>query len=83
MYQVVYYYKETIGKEITLDVVEGNKFRLRRNALHHISEIIQSDYREDDWGTEPTKGGISCYKSVKTDNGERKYMEVRIVVEKA
>lgn len=83
MYQIVYYYKGTNGKEVELNVVEGDTFRLRRNALHYILDIIQADYREDDWGTEPIKGGISCYKSVKTDSGERKLMEVKIVVEKA
>lgn len=83
MYQVVYYYKGTVGKATELDVVEGDKFRLRRNALHYILDIIQNDYREDGWGTEPVVGGINCYKSMKTDSGDRKLMEVRIVVEKA
>lgn len=83
MYQVVYYYKGTVNKTTELDVVESDKFRLRRNALHYILDIIQNDYREDGWGTEPVVGGINCYKSVKTDSGERKIMEVRIVVEKA
>lgn len=83
MYQVVYYYKGKVGKTTELDVVEGDEFRLRRNALHYILDIIQNDYREDGWGTEPIVGGINCYKSVKTDSGERKIMEVRIVVEKA
>lgn len=83
MYQVVHYYKGTVGKETELDVVDGDKFRLRRNALHYILDIIQSDYREDGWGTEPVVGGINCYKSVKTDSGDRKMMEVRVVVEKA
>ena len=47
MYQVVYYYKGTVGKATELDVVEGDEFRLRRNALHYILDIIQNDYRED------------------------------------
>lgn len=83
MYQIVYYYKETIGKTTELDMVEGDEFRLRRNALHYILDIIQNDYREDGWGTEPIVGGINCYKSIKTNSGDRKFMEVRIVVEKA
>lgn len=83
MYKVVYYHKETIGKEVELNVVEGDTFRLRRNALHFILDIIQNDYREDGWGTEPIKGGVSCYKSIKTDNRDRKLKEVKIVVEKA
>ena len=83
MYKVVHYYKETIGKAIKLDMVEGDEFRLRRNALHYILDIIQNDYREDGWGTEPIVGGINCYKSEKTEEGDRKIMEVRIKVEKA
>lgn len=83
MYQIVYYYKETIGKTVKEEVVEGDEFRLRRNALHYVLDIVQSDYREDGWGTEPMVGGINCYKSVKTNEGDRKTMEVRIKVEKA
>ena len=83
MYKIVYYYKETVGTTVKEDVVEGNEFRLRRNALHYVLDIIQSDYRDDFWGTEPIVGGINCYKSVKTEDGNRKIMEVRIVVEKA
>ena len=83
MYQIVYYYKETIGKKISEEIVKGDEFRLRRNALHYILDIVQSDYREDGWGTESIVGGINCYKSEKKDNGDRKIMEVRIKVEKA
>ena len=83
MYQVVHYYKGTVGKTTELDVVEGDMFRLRKNALHYILDIIQNDYREDGWGTEPVVGGINCYKSEKLESGDRKFMEVRIVVEKA
>ncbi len=83
MYRIVYYYKETVGTTVKEEVVEGDEFRLRRNALHYVLDIIQNDYREDDWGTEPMVGGINCYKSVKTESGDRKIMEVRIKVEKA
>lgn len=83
MYQVVYYYKETLSTTVKETVVEGNEFRLRRNALHYIFDIIQNDYREDGWGTEPIVGGINCYKSEKTESGERKITEIRIKVEKA
>ena len=84
MYRIVYYYKETVGTTVKEErVVKGNEFRLRRTALHYILDIIQSDYREDDWGTEPIKGGINCYKSEKLENGDRKIMEVKIEVEKA
>ena len=82
MYQIVYYYKETIGNKVKEEVVEGNEFRLRRNALHFVLDIEQSDYRDNAWGTEPIVGGINCYKSEKLENGDRKIMEVRIKVEK-
>lgn len=83
MYKIVYYYKETVGNTIKEEVVEGDEFRLRKNALHYISDIIQSDYRNDFWGTEPIVGGINCYKLVKTENEGRKIMELKIKVEKA
>lgn len=83
MYKVVYYYKETIGKTVNEQVIEGDEFRLRRNALHYVLDMVQSDYREDDWGTEPIIGGINCYKSEKLESGDRKIMEVKIKVEKA
>ena len=61
----------------------GEAFRMRRNALHYVLDIIQNECREDGWGTEPMVGGINCYKSVKTKSGDRKIMELRIKVEKA
>ena len=83
MYQIVYYYKEKVGNTVKEDVVEGDEFRLRRNALHYVLDIVQSDYRNEGWGTEAIVGGINCYKSEKTEYGDRKIMEVRIKVEKA
>ena len=83
MYQIIYYYKETTGKTVEEKIIEGAEFRKRINALHYILDIVQSDFREDGYGTEPMVGGINCYKSEKTDNGDRKIMEVRIKVEKS
>lgn len=83
MYQVVYYYKETIGETVEEKVIEGAEFRKRSNALHYVLDIVQSDFREDGYGTEPMVGGINCYKSEKTENGDRKIYEVRVKVEKA
>ena len=83
MYKIVRYYKETIGKSVVKQVVEEDEFRLRRNALHYVLDIVQNDYREDGWGTEPIVGGINCYKSEKLESGDRKIMEVRVKVEKA
>ena len=83
MYKIVHYYKEMVaGKSVKEEVVKGDEFRLRRNALHYILDIVQSDYREEGWGTEPIVGGINCYKSEKLENGSHKIMIVRVKVEK-
>lgn len=82
MYQLVYYYKETTGSEVIEREYNSNEFRLRRNAIHFLLDIVQSEYREDGYGTEQIKGGINCYKSEKTDSGERKIIEITIKVEK-
>lgn len=81
MYQLVYYYTETTGNEVIEKEYHSNEFRLRRNAMHYLLEIVQSEYREEDFGTEQIVGGINCYKSEKTENG-RKIIEVKIKVEK-
>lgn len=83
MYKVVYYYKEmVVGKSVKEEVVEGDEFRLRRNALHYVLDIVRSDMIADEWGTEPIVGGINCYKSEKLEKG-RKIMNVIVKVEKA
>lgn len=84
MYQVVYYYKEMIvGKSVEEKVIEGEEFKLRRNALHYVLDIVRSDLMEDGYGTEEIVGGINCYKSEKLENGRRKIMEVRVKIEKS
>lgn len=83
MYQIVYYYKETEGRKVVEREYHSDEFRLRRNALHYVLDVVQNDYREDGYGTEPKVGGIFCYKSEKTDKGDRKVIEVLIKVEKA
>lgn len=83
MYTLVYYYRETTGSKVIEREYQSNEFRLRRNAIHFLLDIVQSEYREDGYGTEQIKGGINCYKSEKTENGDRKIIEVKIKVEKA
>lgn len=83
MYQIVYYYKETEGRKVVEREYHSDEFRLRRNALHYVLDVVQNDYREDGYGTVPRVGGIFCYKSEKTDKGDRKVIEVLIKVEKA
>lgn len=86
MYQLVYYYTETTGSEITKKKYQSGdsaKFRLRKNALHYVREIVQSYYREEEgYGTEEIVGGINCYKSEKVGNGKRKITELTVKVEK-
>lgn len=84
MYQVVYYYREMIvGKSVEEKVIEGAEFKLKRNALHYVLDIVKNDLMEDGYGTEPIVGGINCYKSERLEGGNRKIMEVRVKVEKA
>lgn len=83
MYTLVYYYRETTGSEVIEREYHSNEFRLRRNAIHFLLDIVQSEYREDGYGTEQIKEGINCYKSEKTENGDRKIIEMTIKVEKA
>jgi hypothetical protein len=60
-----------------------DEFRLRKNALHYVLEIMQNEYREEGYATEPRVGGIYCYKNEKTANGDREITEIIIKVEKA
>lgn len=84
MYAVVYYFKEREGQSVTEKEFHGGEiFRLRRNALHYVWEIVQSDYRDKGYATEQLNGGIFCYRSEKTSNGERKISTITIKVEKA
>jgi hypothetical protein len=87
MYKVVYYIKRTEGltlKEQEYKRYENNnaKFRLRRNALHYITEIVRSEYIKNGYATEAIVGGIYCYKSEKTANGDREITEMLIKAEK-
>lgn len=60
----------------------GEIFRLRRNALHYLFDIVQSEYRERGYATEVRVGSLYCYKSDKTDEGDRQVSEILIKVEK-
>ena len=86
MYQLVYYYRETVDNRRNVykkyNGGYSTQFRLKRNALHYLREIVQSECREDGFGTEETSGGIYCYKSEKIENGGRKIIEMTIKVEK-
>lgn len=83
MYKLNYYGKSTAENGKTFKYqIEGECFRLRKNALHYLFDMVQSDYREKGYATEERVGGLYCYKSKKTNGSDRKISEVIIKVEK-
>ena len=86
MYKLNYYSRtiaENANKEQKFEYNgEGETFRLRRNALHYLFDIVQSEYREGGYATEQRVGSLYCYKSEKTAKGNRKIIEILIKVEK-
>lgn len=86
MYKLNYYTKLTEGlasKEQSFENTgTGETFRLRRNALHYLYEIVQSEYNAMGYATEKRVGSLYCYKSEKTAEGDRRVMEILIKVEK-
>ena len=87
MYQIVYYSRITESLNVEREEFQrkennNEKFRLRRTALHYVSECLVEFYRNLGYATEKIVGGINCYKSEKTDNGNRKTTEIIIKVEK-
>lgn len=86
MYKLNYYRKsvaDNANKEQKFEYLGmGESFRLRRAALHYLYEIVQSEYRENGYATEVKAGSLYCYKSEKTDEGNRKVTEILIKIEK-
>lgn len=84
MYTIVFNRIETCDGQSTKEVHEHpHQFRLKRNAVHYVREIIQNDYRKEGYATElKAKGGISCYKSEITSKGNRNEIEFIIEVKK-
>lgn len=88
MYKLVYYIKKTEGltskeQEFKRYESDSEEFRLRRTALHYVLDIIQNEYIGEGFATETRVGGIYCYKSIRTENGDRKITEIMVKVEKA
>lgn len=86
MYKLKYYSK-SIGDNANKDQKyeyngEGETFRLRKNAMIYLFDTVQSEYRERGYTTEKRVGSLYCYKSVKTDETNRKITEILIKVEK-
>ena len=88
MYTLIYHVRETkVGmnfesKEVIEREYKGEQLRLRRTALNFLREIVRETYIDKGYATEDIKSGINCYKSEKTDKGERKMTEIQIKVEK-
>lgn len=86
MYKLNYYSKLTEGlasKEQDFEYTgSGETFRLRRNALQYLFDIVQNEYTAMDFATEERVGSLYCYKSEKTAEGDRKVVEILIKVEK-
>lgn len=86
MYKLNHYIKQTeslSSKEQNykyLGMTES--FRLRKNALHYLFDIIQNEYRNQGWATEVRVGSLYCYKSKITAEGNREVTEILIKVEK-
>lgn len=86
MYKLNYYKKSITDNENKEQEFEyfdrGESFRLRKNALHYLFEIVQNEYRERGYATEVRVGSLHCYKSDKTAQGGRKITEILIKIEK-
>lgn len=86
MYTLNYYSKlnaDNVNKKQEFEYDgKGETFRLRRNALHYLYDIVQSEYRELGYATETRVGSLYCYKSVRTAEGNRETIEILIKVEK-
>ena len=86
MYKLNYYSKQTEGlssKEQDYDYLgKGELFRLRRDALHYLFDIVQNEYKAMGFATEVRVGSLYCYKSEKTAQGDRKVTEILIKIER-
>lgn len=86
MYELNYYSKLTEGQANKKQDFEyigtGESFKLRRDALHYLFNIVQNDYKAMDYTTEKRIGSLYCYKSEKTAEGTRRVMELLIKIEK-
>ena len=86
MYKLNYYsrsFADNANKEQKFEFKgKGETFRLRRNALIFLFDIVQSVYREKGYATEKRVGSLYCHKSTMTDEGNRKITEILIKVER-
>lgn len=85
-YKLNYYTKLTEGLASKEEKFEytgtGETFRLRRDALHYLFDIVQNEYRAMGYATEKRVGSLHCYKNEKTAEDNRRIIEILIKVEK-
>lgn len=82
MYTLVYYVRKTKGEKVYENKYPGEEFRLKKNALHFIREMLKECFIENGSAVEDVKNGLNCYKSKKNANGVRETFETRIRIEK-
>lgn len=86
MYKLNYYNKQTkslSSKEQNYEYLGmGESFRLRKNAIHYLFDIVQNEYKAAGFTTEVRTGSLYCYRSDKSAQGDREIIEVLIKVEK-
>lgn len=86
MYKLNYYGRSAADEKNEEQKFEyfgmGEFFRLRRNAVNYLFNIVQNEYKERGYTTEVGVGSLYCYKSDKTAEGNRKIIEILIKVEK-
>lgn len=82
MYTLNYYVTKREGSKVyETEYASNSKFRLRRDALHYLWEIIQKDYKKSGYATSRFVGGLYCIKSEKTDKDERIVTEISIKID--
>lgn len=82
MYTLVYYVRRTEGEEVYENEYPGEEFRLKKNALHFLREILREGFIENGYTVEDIKNGLNCYKSKKNAKGVRETINTRIRIEK-
>lgn len=85
MYKLVYNYKESEKDKVLVEkeYFFGDTFRLKKNAVHYLLEIIQNEFRNEGYATEQVSGGaLYCIKTDITAERKRVVVEWKISVKK-
>lgn len=82
MYKLNYYITEKRGSQVFKDEFTNAEFRLRKDALNYLLQIVRKDYEKSGYTTTVRVGGIHCYKNTLTENEVNITEDVIIRVEK-